>query len=37
MIKRSQEGYLLLTNWPTLKAEEEEDEEEEEEACRTGL
>lgn len=37
MIRWSQEGYLLLTNWPTLKAEEEEDEEEEEEACRTGL
>jgi hypothetical protein len=37
MIKWSQKEYLLLTNWPTLKAEEEEDEEEEEEACRTGL
>lgn len=37
MISPSQKGYLLLTNWPTLKAEEEEDEEEEEEACRMGL
>ena len=37
MTSPSQKGYLLLTNWPTLKAEEEEEEEEEEEACRTGL
>lgn len=31
-LRRAREQYLLLTNWPTLKAEEEEDEEEEEEA-----
>lgn len=36
-LRRAREQYLLLTNWPTLKAEEEEDEEEEEEAWRTGL
>ena len=36
MTSPSQKGYLLLTNWPTLKAEEEEEEEEEEEAWGSG-